>query len=198
MRRAIGGTSLWRGKPDSPRTTFAMEPVTWVRAATRAEKSFQCPCCKFKTLYGRGQDEICKVCFWHDDGQDEADTDRALGGPNRLSLRDAQKNFQLFGAIEERFRPYVRAPLPDEREIDVGDIRPVAVAFTTDELVVTLADGRKIATPLSWYPRLLNASASARQHFELMATGIRWPELDEDLGIAGMLRGRPVGSAQPR
>jgi hypothetical protein len=33
-------------------------------------------------------------------------------------------------------------------EIDVGDIRPVAVAFTGDELVVTLADGRKIATPL--------------------------------------------------
>ena len=32
-------------------------------------------------------------------------------------------------------------------EIDVGDIRPVSVAFTSDELVVTLADGRKIATP---------------------------------------------------
>jgi hypothetical protein len=36
-------------------------------------------------------------------------------------------------------------------EIDVGDIRPISVAFTADELVVTLADGRKIATPLSWY-----------------------------------------------
>ena len=39
-------------------------------------------------------------------------------------------------------------------EIDVGDIRPVSVAFTADELVVTLADGRKIATPLAWYPLL--------------------------------------------
>src|SRR5256885_17067120 len=77
-------------------------------------------------------------------------------------------------------------------EIDVGDIRPVAVAFTADELVVTLADGRKIATPLSWYPRLRDASAAARQHFELMAMGVHWPELDEDLGIAGMLRGRPA------
>jgi len=38
-------------------------------------------------------------------------------------------------------------------ETDVGDIRPVAVAFTTDELVVILADGRKIGTPLAWYPR---------------------------------------------
>ena len=77
-------------------------------------------------------------------------------------------------------------------EIDVGDIRPVSVAFTADELVVTLADGRRIATPLAWYPRLLNASGAARAHFELMPMGIHWPELDEDLGVAGMLKGRPA------
>jgi len=47
-------------------------------------------------------------------------------------------------------------------EIEVGDIRPVLVTFTADELVVTLADGRRIATPLAWYPRLRDASASAR------------------------------------
>jgi hypothetical protein len=64
------------------------------------------------------------------------------------------------------------------------------VAFTADELVVTLADGRKIATPLSWYPRLRDAGTAQRNHFELMAMGIHWPELDEDLGVAGMLRGR--------
>lgn len=80
-------------------------------------------------------------------------------------------------------------------EIDVGDIQPVAVAFTADELVVTLADGRKIATPLAWYPRLMDASVAARNQFELMPMGIHWPELDEDLGIAGMLKGRPA--AQP-
>jgi hypothetical protein len=78
-------------------------------------------------------------------------------------------------------------------EIDVGDIRPVSVAFTDDELVVTLADGRKIATPLTWYPRLRDAGPTARSQFELMPMGIHWPDLDEDLGIAGMLRGRPAG-----
>ena len=78
-------------------------------------------------------------------------------------------------------------------EIDVGDIRPISVAFTTDELVVTLADGRRIATPLAWYPRLKNASAAAREHVELMPLGIHWPDLDEDLGIAGMLQGRRAG-----
>jgi len=77
-------------------------------------------------------------------------------------------------------------------EIDVGDIRPVSVAFTTDEFVVTLADGRRIATPLAWYPRLRDASPSARANLELMAMGIHWPELDEDLGIAGMLQERPA------
>lgn len=76
-------------------------------------------------------------------------------------------------------------------EIDVGDIRPVSAAFTADELVVTLADGRRIATPLAWYPRLRDAGVAERGCFELMPMGIHWPELDEDLGIAGMLQGRP-------
>ena len=77
-------------------------------------------------------------------------------------------------------------------EIDVGDIRSVSVAFSADELVVTMADGRRIATPLAWYPRLRDASASARAHFELMPMGIHWPDLDEHLGVAGMLQGQPA------
>ena len=75
-------------------------------------------------------------------------------------------------------------------EIDVGDLRPRAVEFTANELVVTLADGRKIATPLDWYPRLKAASAKQRANFEIMPMGIHWPDLDEDLGIAGMLKVR--------
>jgi Protein of unknown function (DUF2442) len=71
-----------------------------------------------------------------------------------------------------------------------SDLRPRAVEFTAGELVVTLAGGRKIATPLDWYPRLKRASAEQRANFELMPMGIHWPDLDEDLGIVGMLRGR--------
>jgi Protein of unknown function (DUF2442) len=77
-------------------------------------------------------------------------------------------------------------------EIDVGDLHPRSVEFTATELVVTLADGRRIATPLDWYPRLKNASASQRAKFEIMPMGIHWPDLDEDLGIAGMLKGRRI------
>jgi hypothetical protein len=75
-------------------------------------------------------------------------------------------------------------------EIDVGDLRPRSVEFTASELVVTLADGRKIATPLDWYPRLKSGSAKQRANFEIMPMGIHWPDLDEDLSIAGMLKGR--------
>ena len=75
-------------------------------------------------------------------------------------------------------------------EIDVGDLQARAVEFTASELVVTLIDGRKIATPLEWYPRLLRASAAQRANYEIMPMGIHWPEIDEDLSIAGMLKGQ--------
>ena len=77
-------------------------------------------------------------------------------------------------------------------EIDIGDLRARAVEFTATELVVTLADGRRIATPLDWYPRLKRATAAERNNFEVMAMGIHWPDIDEDLSIAGMLKGRPA------
>ena len=70
------------------------------------------------------------------------------------------------------------------------DLRPRAVEFTASELVVTLQDGRKIATPLDRYPRLKQASPQQRANFEIMPMGIHWPELDEDLGVLGMLKGR--------
>jgi hypothetical protein len=77
-------------------------------------------------------------------------------------------------------------------EIDVGDLRAPAVEFTTDELGVTLQDGRKIATPLAWYPRLKAATAQQRANYEIMPMGIHWPDLDKDLGIIGMLKGRRI------
>ena len=75
-------------------------------------------------------------------------------------------------------------------ELDVGDLRARAVEFTASELVVTLADGRKIATPLDWYPRLKSAANAERMNYEIISMGIHWPALDEDLSIAGMLQGR--------
>jgi hypothetical protein len=75
-------------------------------------------------------------------------------------------------------------------EIEVGDLHAQSVEFTATELVVTLRDGRRIATPLSWYPRLSSASAAQRANHEIMPMGIHWPDLDEDLSVSGMLKGR--------
>ncbi|MBE2267021.1 MAG: DUF2442 domain-containing protein [Anaerolinea sp.] len=67
--------------------------------------------------------------------------------------------------------------------------RPVAVDFDGGMLRVQLQDGRLIATPLAWYPSLLNASPEQRQAYALSAAGIHWDELDEDLSVEGMLYG---------
>lgn len=68
------------------------------------------------------------------------------------------------------------------------------VAVTEDELVVHLVDGRKLSVPLVWFPSLLHATAEQRNVFRLIGEGeyINWPELDEDLSVAGLLRGTPA------
>jgi hypothetical protein len=75
-------------------------------------------------------------------------------------------------------------------EIDVGDLQATSVEFTPTDLVVALVDGRKIVTPIAWYPRLQHASAAQRAKYEIMPMGLHWPDLDEDISIAGMLKGR--------
>jgi hypothetical protein len=79
------------------------------------------------------------------------------------------------------------------------EARGVAVEVTDDELIVQLADGRRIATPLVWYPRLLHATVEQRQEWEFIGDGIgiHWPSVDEDLSIVGMLRGSPAVGARP-
>ena len=76
------------------------------------------------------------------------------------------------------------------------DPRAKEVAVTEDELSVLLADGRRISVPLAWFPRLLRATAAQRSNYELLGDGqgIHWPEVDEDLSVAGLLRGTPSAS----
>ncbi|MEJ0076345.1 MAG: DUF2442 domain-containing protein [Alphaproteobacteria bacterium] len=66
--------------------------------------------------------------------------------------------------------------------------RPHTIEFTATELLVTLADGRRITTPLDWYPRLKAATPAQRANFEIGAMGIHWPDVDEDLSVVGMLK----------
>ena len=74
-----------------------------------------CPCCRFLTLSERGGFEICEVCFWEDDGQDDSDAEIVRGGPNGyLSLEQARRNFAAFGASDEKFKTLIRSPRTEE------------------------------------------------------------------------------------
>jgi hypothetical protein len=82
----------------------------------------------------------------------------------------------------------------------VLDIDPTAVAITIDDdkLAIDLADGRRLVVPLARYPRLLHASPPERQNWQLLGEGyaIEWPDLDEHIGIEGLLAGRRSGESQ--
>lgn len=66
---------------------------------------------------------------------------------------------------------------------------PKSVRFDDNSLWVELADGRIIAAPLAWFPRLLRATAEQRAKVELSARGLHWDEIDEDISVAGLLAG---------
>jgi len=80
------------------------------------------------------------------------------------------------------------APGPSDR---VADVR-----FDGDTMSVDLEDGRTITVPLEWYPRLGRATPEQRSNWQIAGAGygIHWPEIDEDLGVEGLLR----GAAAPR
>ena len=70
--------------------------------------------------------------------------------------------------------------------------RIVSVTVTDDTLSVDLEDGRTIAVPIGWYPRLAHGTPAERANFQISGAGygIHWPELDEDIGIEGLLLGK--------
>ena len=72
-----------------------------------------------------------------------------------------------------------------------------SVTVTDDTLAVDLADGRAISLPLAWYPRLAWATPQERDNWRLIGggAGIHWPDLDEDLSVAGLLAGRKSGES---
>lgn len=78
----------------------------------------------------------------------------------------------------------------------IADERVAGVRFEDERLIVDLADGRTIAVPLDWYPRLADATPEQRNNWEVAGAGfgIHWPEIDEDLSTSGLLKGIPAPS----
>jgi hypothetical protein len=81
-------------------------------------------------------------------------------------------------------------------QIEIEDARPVEAHCDETHLNVSLADGRDLRAPLWWYPRLARASSAERAAIELMSMGLHWPEIDEDVSIASILRGQKAPGAR--
>jgi hypothetical protein len=87
---------------------------------------FTCPCCGYPTLSGRASYEICKLCWWEDDGHDDDNADEVLGGPNKdYSLNDARVNFQMFGV---KLAP---GDNPGIDELESGIVRTIKTRLIT-------------------------------------------------------------------
>ncbi len=72
-------------------------------------------------------------------------------------------------------------------------IKPLAKSVSFDEtnMWVELADGRKLAVPLAYFPRLLHATLMQRKKYEISGggTGLHWGDIDEDISVEGLLMG---------
>lgn len=75
---------------------------------------------------------------------------------------------------------------------EAQEARAQQVRVGEEDLTVDLTDGRTIIVPLAWYPRLWHGTVAERNHFEIFGDGayLHWPDLDEDLTVAGLLAGR--------
>src|SRR5881296_3162035 len=81
--------------------------------------------------------------------------------------------------------------------VEMQEARAQSARLTGVALTVDLVDGRTIIVPLVWFPRLSHATPRERSHFEIFGDGayIHWPDLDEDLTVAGLLRGQRSGES---
>lgn len=80
------------------------------------------------------------------------------------------------------------------------ETEPIAhqVSMTEENLIVALVDGRSLSIPLAWYPRLQHATPQEQQNWELLGDGyaIEWADLDEHIGVEGLLAGRRSRESQ--
>ena len=82
---------------------------------------------------------------------------------------------------------------PDE------DNRLQTLQFSDEDMTLVFRDGRRMTVPLWKYPRLQQATRTQRETWLIIGPGrgIHWPEIDEDLSVAGILEGRTAPGAVP-
>ena len=81
--------------------------------------------------------------------------------------------------------------------VEADSVIARSISVTDEYLIAHLADARTLSVPVSWYPRLQNGTEEERSNWQLIGKGegIHWPDLDEDISIAGLVAGRPSGES---
>lgn len=66
-----------------------------------------------------------------------------------------------------------------------------SLSFDANAMHVHFTDGRVLQVPLTWFPALVAASPAQRKRYQICGGGVslHWPDLDEDLAIAGLMAG---------
>ena len=74
--------------------------------------------------------------------------------------------------------------------VRVINVLAISIRFDAERMHVQLSDGREIAVPLEWFPRLRNATNEQRGKWRLIGkgVGIHWEDIDEDISVEGLLR----------
>ena len=75
--------------------------------------------------------------------------------------------------------------------ISIAEARAAELTFDSDNLIVHFTDGRVLYVPLTYFPRLLNATPEERDRYEISGggTGLHWESIDEDISVKGLLLG---------
>ena len=77
--------------------------------------------------------------------------------------------------------------------------RVLKVEVTDDTLSIDLEDGRSLSVPIGWYPRLANGTPAERANLQISGAGygVHWPDVDEDIGVEGLLLGKHSSESPP-
>ena len=94
-----------------------------------------CPCCGCRSLDARGNYDICRVCWWEDDGQDNDNADNVMGGPNyHLSLTQGRINFLKTG-------------ISDPERTDLQKLQEPASKYAQGRVFRLASDGQSVTEP---------------------------------------------------
>ena len=65
----------------------------------------------------------------------------------------------------------------------------IDIIFSDSKIIFILEDGRELAVPLEWFPRLRKATAEQLNKWRFIGKGegVHWEEIDEDISIENLL-----------